>query len=85
MHLQALAAAQQAGRELANGLEWQYDDSLPGAARSSAMAGAGISALAWKRYDEATERAVEASFQAQTTHVTMSSATWRLGEEFLQV
>lgn len=83
-HMQALAAAQQAEKELANGLEWEYDDSLPGAARTSATAAALAERLTWKRYDPDTERAVEAAFQAQTTHLTLASATWRLGEEFIR-
>ena len=31
-----------------------------------------------------THAQVEAAFQAQTTHVTLSSSTWRLGPEFLK-
>ena len=76
----ALRAAAKAKEEVENGgVTWEFDSSLP---KPPGQTTAKV--LRWKRFDRTTEMTIEAAFQANTNSVTMSTATWQLGEEFLR-
>lgn len=76
----ALRAAARAKDEVeSGGLTWEYDAALPKPAGQH-----GPKLLRWKRFDPVTEMTIESAFQANTNHVTMSSATWLLGEDFVR-
>jgi hypothetical protein len=76
----ALRAAAKAKEEVdEGGVTWEYDSALPKPAAQQ-----GPKALRWKRFDPTTEMTIEAAFQANTNIVTLSSATWLLGEEFVR-
>jgi hypothetical protein len=72
----ALKAAARAKDEIdRNGVVWEYD---------AAVVEGGAKSIRWKRYDPITEHSIEAGFQANTDHITLSSATWSLGEQLLR-
>ncbi len=76
----ALRAAAKAKDEVeSGGVTWEFDAALPKPAGQQ-----GLKQLRWKRFDPVTEMTCESAFQANTHHVTMSSATWLLGEEFVR-
>eukprot|EP01048_Picozoa_sp_COSAG05_P002091 COSAG05_NODE_78_length_21399_cov_26.298216_5_plen_342_part_00 len=73
----ALRAAAKAKREIDNGVVWEYDSTV-------AKQPAPLKAIRWKRFDMVTEISIETGFQANTDHITLSSTTWSLGEEFMR-
>jgi len=76
----ALRAAAKAKEEVeTGGVTWEYDAALP-----KPMGQQGPKLLRWKRFDPVTEMTIESAFQANTNHVTLSSATWLLGEELVR-
>lgn len=76
----ALRAAARAKDEVeSGGVTWEFDAALPKPAGQQ-----GPKQLRWKRFDPVTEMTCESAFQANTHQVTMSSATWLLGMDFVR-
>ena len=73
----ALRAAAKAKHEIEHGVVWEYDSTV-------AKQPAPVKSIRWKRFDPVTELSIETGFQANTDHITLSSTTWPLGDEFVR-